>query len=141
MAEIKGTAETAAKWARRAGSAGPEYEEGVRNPRRDWATETKNAEKNYEAGVTAAIQRKSFGKGVSRVGTSGWQTAALEKGPVRYATGVQGAASKYAEGYDPYRQVIAGLKLPDRAPKGDPRNIERVSVIANALHAKKLSLA
>jgi hypothetical protein len=36
-------------------------------------------------------------------------------------------------------QVIESIQLPPRGPKGDPRNIERVRVIAQALRARKLA--
>ncbi len=45
------------------------YEEGVRNPDKDWAKETLAAEKNYEEGVKNGIARKAFGKGVKKSGT------------------------------------------------------------------------
>lgn len=141
MAKIKDTARIAAKWKRRAESAGPEYEEGVRNPRADWATQTAAAESNYEQGVQASISRKAFGKGVRKAGTEKWQKNALEKGPSRFATGVALAQDNYETGFAPFQATIASLQLPPRGPKGDPKNIARVAAIAKALHAKKLELA
>jgi hypothetical protein len=138
MAKIKPLDQTRDKWVRRAGSAQGEYAEGVQNPRADWATQTKAAEKQYEAGVQAGIQRKAFGKGVSRTGTEGWQKAAVEKGPQRYAQGVSVASAAYEEGFAPYRQVIQNTNLPARAPKGDPANIQRVATMAKALHDEKI---
>jgi hypothetical protein len=140
MAQIKSDQASADKWTRRTQNAGTEYAEGVQNPRSDWASQTKAAEANYEKGVQAAIQRKSFGKGVTKTGTSGWQAAALEKGPSRFAAGVAGATNKYAEGFKPYRETIKNLTLPPRGPKGDPANIQRVAAVAKALHDKKLAL-
>ncbi|MCK5292801.1 MAG: hypothetical protein KAR39_12400 [Thermoplasmata archaeon] len=139
MAEIKDTQATASKWARRTASATQEYTEGVANPKKDWASETAKAESNYVAGIQKSIANKSFGKGVKRTGTAGWQEAALTKGPARFAAGVQDAEQRYAAGYDPYRQVIANLTLPPRGPKGDPINITRVAMIADALHKAKLA--
>lgn len=140
MAKIKALNTIAAKWTRRAASAGPEYLEGVKNPRADWATETKAAERAYEAGVNAAIGRKAFGKGVSNAGTETWQRNAIEKGPGRFTQGINLSTGDYEAGFAPYRDVIANTQLPARGPKGDPQNIQRVSVLAEALHAKKLSL-
>jgi len=140
MANIKPLDRTAAKWARVSAGASNEYREGVENPRADWATQTKAAEGNYEAGVTAAIQRKAFGKGVGRAGTEKWQKNAIALGPGRFATGVQNAQSAYADGFAPYQAVIAAITLPKRGPKGAPENIQRVAAIAKALHDKKLQL-
>lgn len=140
MAAIKDSSVIAAKWKRRASTAGAEYEEGVRNPRKDWATETANAEKAYEEGLANSIQRKAFGKGVKKAGTSKWQDAAIEKGPRRFTEGVNLAENSYEEGFAPFRATIANLTLPPRGPKGDPKNINRVAAVASALHKKKLEL-
>jgi DNA-binding transcriptional MocR family regulator len=140
MAEIKSLSRAAAKWLRRAGSAGLEYEEGVKNPAKDWQTNTSQAEKAYEQGVQASIQRKSFGKGVKNAGTEKWQTNAIAKGVPRYTAGVALAEANYETGFAPYREVIAALNLPPRGPKGDPNNIRRVAMISEALHKKRLEL-
>ncbi|MFY9259920.1 MAG: hypothetical protein WAO71_05350 [Gallionella sp.] len=140
MANIKSADKISAKWARRAGSATIEYTEGIQSPKADWATQTGNAEKAYETGVNAAISRKSFGKGVKKTGTSGWQKNALEKGPARYQQGVQVAEDKYATAFKPYGDAIKGMTLPPRGPKGDPANINRVSAVATLLHNTKLKL-
>lgn len=138
MARVKDPTLSAAKWVRRAGSAGPEYEEGIRNPRAPWAASTAAAENRYKAGVTAAIGRGAFGKGVRKAGDSKWSDNALAKGPARFTQGVAIAENAYREGFAPYAAVINGLSLPERGPKGDPNNIQRVAVIAKALHEHKI---
>ena len=138
MPAIKSTEASAAKWARRAGNAGPEYEEGVRNPRKSWAAETAASAGAYEKGVQASIANKSFEKGVKAAGDSKWQTNAIEKGPARFQQGVNLGEDAYSKGFAPYRAVIANTALPKRGPKGDPNNINRVSVLAKALHDAKL---
>ena len=138
MANIKSMTRSKEKWARVSAQSGTEYAEGVQNPRSDWATQTQAAEKQFEQGVQAAITRKAFGKGVKKAGTETWQKAALDKGPSRFAQGVQGAQDKYETGFKPYADVIANLKLPPRGAKGDPANIQRVTAVATALHAEKI---
>lgn len=140
MAKIKSLSRSAAKWKRRAGSAGPEYEEGVKNPSKDWAENTAAAEGAYETGVANAIQRKSFGKGVVNAGTKKWQDNAVAKGVPRFVTGVNLAEKNYEQGFGPFRETIAGLTLPPRGAKGDPANIQRVATVAKALHDKKIEL-
>lgn len=138
MANIKDMSRIADKWERVASGAGVEYEEGVRNPRADWATETSKAEGTYEQGIQNSISRKAFGKGVKKAGTSKWQENAISKGPGRYSQGVGLAKDAYEEGFAPYREVIARTVLPARGPKGDPKNLLRVAAIAKALHDEKL---
>ena len=135
---IKSASEIAAKWARVTPQRTADYQQGVENPGKDWKNETKAAEARYESGVQAAIQKKRFGKGVDAAGTAKWQQKTIEKGTQRWGPGVQVAQSDMAEGFEPFRQTIAGLTLPQKYPKGDPRNIQRVATIAAALHAKKV---
>jgi len=140
MANIKDASLIASKWKRRSENAGAEYEEGVRNPRTDWAQATSAAESAYDQGVQNAINRKAFGKGVRKAGTAKWQSNALSKGPSRFSTGVAAAQQAYEDGFAPYRQTISALSLPARGAKGDPKNIQRVAAVASALHAKKIEL-
>ncbi len=54
--------------------------------------------------------------------------------------GAVATVAAYEEGFAPFRTTIANLTLPPRGPKGDPKNINRVSAVASALHKKKLEL-
>jgi len=137
MAGIKSASAIAAKWARVTPQRAPDYEEGVKSPRRPWAESAKRAEEAYKAGVTAAAQAGRYGKGVDAAGNEKWQKKALEKGVARYGPGVQVAADDYERGFAPYRDVIERTTLPPKYPKGDPRNIQRVAAIAKALRDAK----
>lgn len=140
MPEVKSLDRISAKWARVAAVSQSEYEDGVNNPKRDWAEATKAAEGNYERGVQQGIQNKRFGKGVSKAGTARWQTRAATVGPARWADGINQSRSNYETGFAPFRETIQRTTLPARGPKGDPKNIQRVAVIAEALHKQKLQL-
>lgn len=140
MAEIKTTAEIAEKWERVTPGRVRDYEEGVRRPRRDWADATAASAEAWAQGVQSAIVDGRFAGRVRAVGTEKWQRKTLEKGPTRWAHGVSISGSDFAAGFDPYRDEIARIDLPPRGPKGDPRNLERVRIIAEALHALKLRL-
>lgn len=139
MPAVKSLDRISQKWARVSAQSQTEYEDGVKNPRQDWAESTRAAEGNYERGIQASIQRKAFGKGVARAGTQKWQTMTLKKGPSRWANGIQVSTQAYESGFAPYREVITRTSLPPRGPKGDLKNIQRVSVLADALHKEKLS--
>jgi hypothetical protein len=136
MPKVRGNA--AAKWARRAASAGQEYTEGVQNPRRSWQQATTEAEKAHTAGVQTAIQNRSFAKGVAKAGDAKWSQKTLAKGPQRFAQGVQEGEGDYQSAVAPYLQIIENTQLPPRGPKGDPANIERVRVMAAALRNRKV---
>lgn len=136
---IRSTSEIADKFAQVTPGRSGEYARGVANPIRDWATETRAAEEAYKAAVIKAANEGRFGKGVAKAGTAKWQERATTVGPARFAEGVRDAGPAYAEGFGPFRDTIANLTLPPRGPTGDPRNIDRVKVIAEALHKKKLA--
>lgn len=138
MPAIKPVGEIAEKWGRVTPARADDYRKGVETPKKDWAGETLAAEGSYEAGVTAAIGNKLFGKGVRKAGTETWRKGATEKGVVRWPSGVSGAVDKYQANFSPFAEEIARIKLPPRRPKGDPANIDRVRVIADALHKKKV---
>jgi hypothetical protein len=137
--QIKSADVIAKKYATRGGQAGPDYLAGVNNPRQDWQAATASASNTWGAGVQQAVANGSFVKGVNAAGSAKWQRKAAGVGATRYPSGVTAAQGDYQNGVSPYLQVIAGLTLPPRNPKGDPSNIQRVAVIAAALRAKKLS--
>ncbi len=136
--KIKSASEIAAKYARVTPQRQSEYEEGIQDTSPDeYESATLAAEDIYERGVTDAIRRKAFGKGVRDSGDN-WKEKSLDLGPRRFAEGTAGAADEFAEGFAPFREVIAGLTLPPRGPAGDPKNIERVRAVTEALRKKKV---
>lgn len=137
MPQIRSATDIAKKWARVTPQRSDDYKAGVESPRRDWAQATKKAEKAYAAGVQAAISEKRFGRGVDAAGTEKWQRNTLKKGVDRWGPGVQAARGDYEAGFAPFREVIASTQLPPRFAAGDPRNIERVRVLTQALRAAK----
>ncbi len=139
MPPVKSLSRTSAKWSRVTSGAAAEYKEGVENPQKDWEDETRAAEARYEQALQASIADKRFGKGVSNAGTAKWKKNASTLGPGRFAEGVRHAEDSYAKGFAPYRDVIERTDLPARGPKGDPANIDRVRVLAEALHNEKLA--
>jgi len=134
---VPSAAKIAKKWARVTPERTQDYEEGVRNPLRDWAKETSAAESRYEDGVKAAIARKAFGKGVNKAGTEKQKSKTILKGIPRWPEGVRIAEKDMQAGMTPVVAVLEGLTLPQRYATGDPRNIERVKVIQQALHKMK----
>lgn len=137
MPDIKSAADIARKWARVTPARTEDYKDGVENPLKDWAAETAAAESRYKDGVAKASARGAFGKGVKKAGTAKWKEKATTMGVRRWGEGVQAGESAYASGFSPYADVIARTTLPPRYPKGDSRNIARVSVIAKALRDAK----
>ena len=138
MAEIKSLAAIRDKWGRVTPGRTEDFKLGVSNPKRDWATEAGAAKENWKAGVDAAAAKNMFGKGVEKAGSKKWQEKALKKGPGRFAEGVYLAGSDYEKGFAPFREAIARVDLGPRFPRRDPRNIERVKRVVDALVAEKV---
>jgi len=138
MAEIKSLSAIGEKWARVTPMRVQDYELGIQSPKRDWAEETKAAKANWKAGIDAAHAKDLFAKGVDKAGTGKWKEKALKKGPGRFSEGVFLARPDYEKGFAPYREVIAAVDLGPRYPKRDPRNLNRVKAVVDALVAKKL---
>jgi hypothetical protein len=138
MAEIKSLAAIRDKWTRVTPGRQEDYKLGIQNPKRDWETETVAAEGNWKAGVDAAQAKGLFTKGVTAAGTKKWKDKALDVGPGRFAEGVYKGGSDYERGFAPYREAIARVDLGPRYPRRDPRNLERVRRVVDALVAEKI---
>lgn len=139
MAAIRPIDQIARKWAAVTPGRSGEYESGIKAPRRDWAKATSGASDAYKAGVTQAIAKDSFAKGVNRVGTSAWQDGSLQKGVSRWGPGVSLAQEKYQRGFAAFRDAIERVVLPARGARGDPRNLQRVTAIVDALRKTKVA--
>ena len=138
MAEIKALSNIRDKWTRVTPMRTEDYKLGIQNPRRDWATETEASKDNWKAGIDAAASKDLFAKGVAAAGTKKWKDKALKKGPGRFAEGVYIAGPDYEKGFSPYHAAIEAVDLGPRFPRRDPRNIERVKRVVDALIKAKL---
>jgi len=138
MAEIKSLSDIRDKWTRVTPGRTEDYKIGIKNPKRDWADETEAAKGNWKAGIDAAAAKDLFAKGVAKAGTRKWQEKALLKGPARFSEGVYIAGPDYEKGFAPFHAAIERVDLGPRFPRRDPRNIDRVKRIVEALVAEKL---
>ena len=138
MAEIKSLAAIREKWTRVTPGRTEDYKLGVKNPKRDWETETVAAETNYKMGVDAAHAKGLYVKGAKKAGSKKWQDRSIEKGPGRFAEGVYIAGDDYQKGYAPYHAAIERADLGPKFPKRDPRNLDRVRKVVTALIEEKV---
>ena len=135
----KSAAQIAAKWARVTPERTADYEEGVRNPRKDWEKNSIDAEDRYQAGLKESFTRNARPKGIKQVGTAGQMAATIEKGIPRWPEGVRVAEGKMASGMEFVVRAIESVKERPKYPKGDPRNLEIVKDITQAIHKAKIS--
>jgi hypothetical protein len=130
----------AAKWRQRAALAQQDYLEGVRRPRRPWREATVDAVQAWIQAIQQAITDGRFLRGLTPEAEQFWRTRIESVGATRYTQGIQTSGDRYERNFAPFRQVIESIQLPPRGPVGDPANIERVRIIAQALHEAKLRL-
>lgn len=137
MAFIRTVDLIARKWATVTPQRSADYEAGVKAPRASWSRQAVAALDAWKAGVQAAIAANSFSKGVAKAGDSAWLEGATTKGVQRWGPGVALSEGKYQTGFAPYQRAIAGVTLPPRYARRDPRNLARVSAIVDALKKVK----
>lgn len=136
--KVKDAATSAAKFVARAQIAGPDYTKGVQGAGDTWQQKTAASADAYQAGVNLAITSQRFQKGVAKAGAAKYVARAAGVGAQRYPQGVGAAGPNWQQGTQPYLDTIGALTLPPRHPRGDPANIQRVAMIADALRKKKL---
>lgn len=136
---VKALAATTTKWAARAAAAAGDYASGVAGTQKDQAALAEAAEPTWAAGVATAAQNHTFSAGLRRAGTAGWKAGVASKGAQRYAPGVQASQNKYSTRFGPFLNIIAGLTLTPRFPRGDVRNQQRSVDVQVALNKARLS--
>lgn len=137
MAAIRALDAIARKWATVTPQRSADYEAGVKEPKVSWSAMTLAANDAWKAGITDAVSRNAFHKGVSKAGNAAWQEGAVLKGVLRWGPGVQIAEPKYSAGFAPYHAAISRLTLPPRFARRDPRNMARVTAVVEALKKVK----
>lgn len=130
---VKSSADIAAKWSRVSAQRDTDYKDGVSDPGVEWARNAAAAEETYVQGVTEAAGRGAFAKGIAKAGDEKWRRKTVEIGTARWSPGIRAAVQDFEKGFEPFRDALERIELPPRAPRGDPRNLERVAAVARAL--------
>lgn len=137
--KIKSAAAIAKKWAQVTPARSKVWQQEVAaTSDGDWADPTIAAAPVYDAGVMEAIGAGLYAKGVEAKRTK-WKRKSLALGPTRYGPGVRAAEGDQAAGFAPYREIIAGLTLSPRGPRGAPGNYDRVREVGEPLHDKRVA--
>ena len=137
---IKELGRIAEKWRTVSPGRAQDYVDGASAAGAEWQRAAAAAEAVYKQAVVEAANAGRYGRGVSSAGAEKYVAGIQNKGSARWSAGITASGDAYQQGFAPYHQVLAGLTLPPRGVKGSPQNIQRVALIAQALHKKKLSL-
>lgn len=135
---IPSMSEISASWVQGAGAGAANYRKGVLNSAVDWEGPTQAAEDTWSTAVIEAAGSGRFGAGVGKAGNSKWRERSSTLGAQRFPSGIAAATDDYQRGFAPYRDVIANLNLPPRGPRGSAANLQRVQVVTDALHQRRL---
>lgn len=94
----------------------------------------------YKAAVTAPDIDRRFAGGLKKAGPTKFRRKVEAVGVARFGPGVSAAKDDYSTGVDPYLKELATIEVPERKPRGDPANYDRVVKIGTALNKKRLAL-
>lgn len=137
--KIKSATEIAKKWAEVTPGRAKQWKAEVSaTSDSDWADPTVAAAPIWETGVGEAAAAGLFPKGVERARTK-WKRKSLALGPTRYGPGVRAAEADQASGFAPYREIIAGVTLSPKGPRGAPGNYDRVRDVGEPLHDARVA--
>ncbi|MBD3320257.1 MAG: hypothetical protein GF350_04090 [Chitinivibrionales bacterium] len=132
------TSQIAQKWKTVTPTRVADYENGIQNPKRNWESATLEAANLWITAMQTQRVWIRWGEGVQEAGNAKWKANSLSKGVARWGPGVTQSGDAYARGFSAYRDVIANLDLPPRGAPGSQQNIERVRIVATALHNQKV---
>jgi len=134
-----GVDRTVAKWIARARVAGPDYEAGIKAPKRPWADAAAKAADTYFSAVSSPTTKTLFVRGIRRAGDARWSEMAIKKGVGRFAPGVEAGEPYFRAQMSDILSQIEAVVLKPRGPRGSAQNYERVKAIGDKLHAWRLA--
>lgn len=140
MVKIKSQAEIASNFVDSIPRVAAPYKKGVQNTT-DWQEKAIAGQSLYEAKMQDASVLARRGKAIANVSNADWQNKAVKLGAARIGPGMLENADKRTKNYEPVRQAIEGVTLPERT--ADPMaNIDaRVKPMVQAMmDAKKARL-
>lgn len=128
------------RWQNRASMASSDYAAGAAETNKDQAQAAIAAKELYKQGVTEAIGRGAYEKGLQKSGKAGWLRGVQEKGQTNFSTGVSSdmARQKYVENSSKYDAARRSADSKPRGAKGSQENINRVIAVVQAQRAVKV---
>lgn len=102
------------------------YAKGVEGAGGKWHSAASKAGKNYEVGVTQAMQRDAFQKGIQEAGASAYDEGVRTKGVTNWPTGMQVAGAKYARKIQKFATLWDAPLATPKGARRSPQNIKRM---------------
>jgi len=139
MPKTIGVDRTVSKWVARARVAAPDYEAGVKAPKKAWASAAAAAAETFFSAVSQPVVKDLFVRGIRRAGDTRWSEMAVKKGVGRFAPGVEAGEPYFRSQMGDILAQIEAVKLKPRGPRGSAQNYERVKQIGDKLHAWRIA--
>jgi hypothetical protein len=139
--QIKDTSTLQQKYVQRGSNAVTDYKAGINAPKNPQAASAIAAAPRWQAALADPNAVKRYTNHLQKSGEEGWKAGALNKGANNYPSGITRGAPKWAANVQPYLDVIKSVTLSVKGIRGSSANLQRVADVANALHAKKVSMA
>lgn len=137
---VKSAADIAAKWAEVTPARASYYATEAPAAAGEWEKNTSAAGGVYLAGIQVAGIEKRFVGGVKKAGAAKFERKVRDVGVARYSPGVAAAEADMEAGIGPFRDVLDGMTIPERGPRGAPQNYAIVEKVGSALHKKRLAV-
>jgi len=137
--KVKPKEDVVTKWIEEAPKRATYYGKYTPAAAEDWEKNAVAAAGIYKSAVQAANIDKLFAGGIKRVGASKFRRKVESVGVSRYGPGITAAREDYEAGIDWVLSELAAIDIPERKPRGDPANYDRVRKIGEALHRKRLA--
>ena len=138
--KVKAAADIAKKWGDVTPGKSGYYEAEATVAGALWESNAVKAEKTFKSAIAEAGLEKRFVGGIKKAGAAKYERKVKDVGVGRFGPGVAAAIADMESGFAPYRDVLDGMSIPDRGPRGSTTNYAIVQKIGDPLHKKRLAL-
>lgn len=140
MIKVKDLTTVVDKWTTVTPGRAAYYEAEASVAGEEWEKKATAAAPAFKAAVTAGNIDRMFTGGIKRAGAAKYNRKVKDVGAARFSSGIAAAGTDYSAGIAPYLDLMRGLTLPARAPRGSEANLARVRMIMVENNKKRAAL-
>lgn len=137
--ETKSIQESQAKWGLVTPGRAAEYSARAQAAGQKWESGAIGAVPIMLQALSAANMAARVAQGLRRAGAGKFSRKIRTVGEMRFGPGIAAAVADYGERFAPFLQIIQGVTLPGRGPRGDPRNYQRSTAVGDALYRARIA--
>lgn len=136
--EVKPLNEIVSKWVEVTPTRRTYFENGIKRSADKWLNNAIAQDDAWKEGVQEAIAKDLRRKGLNEDAKRKYLERGAGIGPGRWAQGIGIAKDEYQRGMAPVVEALRATTLPPRFKRRDPRNLERVRAVFEALTKLKV---